>query len=129
MVRSKKTSVPTSAEFELLKVLWRTGPSTVRQVHEQVSASSGSAYTTTLKMLQIMFEKGFVTRDESNKAHVYSPRYSEAQTQNSLIRDMVGKAFGGSRFNLVMRALGESASKQEIDEIRSLLDSIERNRQ
>lgn len=124
MYKKNDKSVPTSAELALLKILWKLGPSTVRQVHESVSEHR-SAYTTTLKMLQIMHEKGLVVRDESNRAHVYVAVSSEEQMQNSLVTDMVSKAFGGSRFDLVVRALGETTSHEEIAEIRKLLDSLE----
>lgn len=127
MNKKNGKNVPTSAELALLKVLWEIGPATVRQVHESVSQHR-SAYTTTLKMLQIMHEKGLVARDESNRAHVYSAVSSQEQMQSSLVTDMVSKAFGGSRFDLVVRALGETTSNQEIAEIRKLLDSLEQNK-
>jgi len=84
-------------------------------------------YTTVLKMLQIMHEKGLVERDESSRAHIYKAIYSEEQTQSSMVKDMLNKAFGGSKSHLVMRALGKSPSAQELAEIRALLDSLEKD--
>lgn len=118
--------VPTSTELELLRALWRTEPATVRQVHDEFNRLHPCAYTTTLKMLQIMHEKGLVSRDESARAHVYSACYSEQQTQTKMVNDFVSKAFGGSRFDLVVRALGDMSTDEELAEIRQLLDSLER---
>ena len=88
--------VPTSAELNLLNILWRLGPSTVREVHNDVLQSQTTGYTTILKMFQIMHEKMLETRDESNRAHIYSASYSEVQTQSSMVKDILKKAFGGS---------------------------------
>ncbi|MAG76348.1 MAG: transcriptional regulator [Colwelliaceae bacterium] len=117
---------PTEAELTLLNILWKTGPATVRQVHDAVSETQKTGYTTVLKILQIMHEKSLVIRDESNRAHVYAAANSEVQTQSSLIKDLIGKAFGGSTSKLVMRAIDESTSKEEIKDIRQLLDSLEK---
>lgn len=122
----KNKLVPTSAELELLKILWKIEPATVRQVHEKANTRQKSAYTTTLKMFQIMHEKGFVLRDDSKKAHIYNAIYSQEQTQNSIIKDTLQKVFGGSKFDLVVRALGDTTSADEISEIRHLLDSLEK---
>ena len=124
---NKNKRVPTSAELNILNVLWRIQPATVRKLHDHISETQKIGYTTVLKMLQIMQEKGLVTRDESTRAHVYSAANSVEQTQSSLLSDIVNKAFGGSRFDLVMRALGDEASSKEINEIRTLLDSLEKN--
>lgn len=124
---NKNKRVPTSAELNILNVLWRIQPATVRKLHDHISETQKIGYTTVLKMLQIMHEKGLVTRDESTRAHVYSAANSVEQTQSSLLSDIVNKAFGGSRFDLVMRALGDEASSKEINEIRNLLDSLEKN--
>jgi len=110
----------------LLNALWQLGPSTVREVHNHLSESQTTGYTTVLKLLQIMHDKNLVTRDESNRAHIYSASYSQQQAQSSMVKDMVANAFGGSKYNLVLRALGESASHEEIAEIRELLDSLEK---
>ena len=128
MSKLKKKNVPTEAELEVLKVLWKRQPATVRQLHEELCKKQQSAYTTTLKMLQIMHEKGLVERDESNRAHIYKAIYSEEQTQTSILSNLINRAFDGSKFDLVVRALGETASAEEISEIRDLLDALEDNK-
>jgi predicted transcriptional regulator len=118
-----KTPRPTDAELTILRVLWDLGPCTVRQVHEVLSRDRASAYTTALKLLQIMTEKGLVRRDESDRTHVYHPRLSQEQTQRQLVRDLLDRAFGGSSSKLVMQALAaKRASADELQEIRRLLD-------
>ena len=125
MARDKNTIKPTEAELTLLNVLWQMGPATVKQIHDVVSVSQKTGYTTVLKILQIMHEKSLVIRDESNRAHVYAAANSETQTQSSLLKDLVSKAFGGSTSKLVMRALDESTSQEEIADIRQLLNELE----
>ncbi|AWB56349.1 MULTISPECIES: BlaI/MecI/CopY family transcriptional regulator [unclassified Colwellia] len=125
MSRDKSDIKPTEAELTLLNILWRMGPATVRQIHETVSQTQTTGYTTVLKILQIMHEKTLVIRDESNRAHVYAPANSEMVTQSSLLKDLVLKAFGGSTSKLVMRALDNSTSKKEIEDIRQLLNELE----
>ena len=105
VARKGVTPRPTDAELAILSVLWDRGPSTVREVHEALQASQRSGYTTVLKLLQIMTEKGLVTRDESQRAHVYGPRMSEQRTQRQLLGDLVDRAFGGSSAKLVLQAL------------------------
>ncbi|HEX2455722.1 MAG TPA: BlaI/MecI/CopY family transcriptional regulator [Vicinamibacterales bacterium] len=115
---------PTDAELGILRVLWERGPSTVRQVHEVLSRDRPTAYTTALKMLQIMTEKGLVRRDETDRSHVYHARLTEDQTQRQLVRDLLDRAFGGSSSKLVMQALAtKRASAEELGEIRRLLDA------
>lgn len=117
---------PTDAELAILAVLWERGPSTVRDVHDALSSSQATGYTTVLKMLQIMTDKGLVVRDESQRAHIYEARLSEQRTQRQLLSDLVDRAFGGSQAKLVMQALtGRKASADEINEIRALLDELE----
>ena len=116
---------PTEAELSLLNILWKEGPSTVRQIHEAVKINHNTGYTTVLKILQIMHEKSLVVRDESNRAHIYSAADSEVVTQSSLLKDLAFKAFDGSTSKLVMRALDTSTSKKDIDDIRQLLDQLE----
>jgi predicted transcriptional regulator len=117
---------PTPAELEILRVLWQRGPSTVREVHATLSEGRLTGYTTVLKMLQIMTEKKLVGRDESQRAHVYSARLPEAQTQRQLVRDLLERAFDGSAMKLVMHALADrKASPEEIARIRQLLDEME----
>ena len=125
MLRDKSDIKPTEAELTLLNILWRMGPATVRQIHETVSQTQKTGYTTVLKILQIMHEKALVIRDESNRAHVYAPANSEMVTQSSLLKDLILKAFGGSTSKLVMRALDNSTSKEEIEDIRKLLNELE----
>jgi BlaI family transcriptional regulator, penicillinase repressor len=126
MARDNINIKPTEAELTLLNVLWKVGPATVRQVHDVVSKTQKTGYTTVLKILQIMHEKTLVIRDESNRAHVYAPANSETFTQSSLLKDLASKAFGGSTSKLVMRALDESTSKEEIADIRQLLNDLEK---
>lgn len=117
---------PTDAELVLLRILWRIGPSTVREVHRTLEEERDSdiAYTTVLKMLQIMHDKGLVHRDESQRSHVYTPVHSEAQVQGKLVKDLLDRAFGGSASRLVMRALTERpADREELDQIRKLIDA------
>jgi predicted transcriptional regulator len=125
MAREKSSIKPTEAELTLLNVLWQMGPATVRQIHDVVSLTQKTGYTTVLKILQIMHEKTLVIRDESNRAHVYAAANSEVHTQSSLLKDLVVKAFGGSTSKLVMRALDESTSQEEIADIRQLLNELE----
>ena len=118
-----KTPRPTDAELAILRVLWEHGACTVRQVHEALSRERPAAYTTALKMLQIMTEKGLVRRDVSDRTHVYQPRLSEEQTQRQLVRDLLDRAFGGSSSKLVMQALSaKRATPEELSEIRRLLE-------
>jgi BlaI family penicillinase repressor len=114
---------PTDAELAILRVLWARGPSTVRQVHDVLSRERPAAYTTALKLLQIMTEKGLVSRDERDRSHIYQARLTEAQTQRQLVRDLLDRAFGGSAAKLVMQALAaRRASPEELLEIRRLID-------
>jgi len=126
MVR-KKSSLPTDAELEILKVLWKNGPSSVAEVHEVLSRFRKLGYTTVLKFLQIMFEKGLVTRDESQRAHVYEAAFSEEKTQYKIVRDLLKRVFGGASHKLVMQALTEKpAPPKELAEIRKLIDKLEK---
>ncbi len=121
----KKLPKPTDAELILLSVLWRRGPSTVREVHDSLP-EAGTGYTTTLKILQKMAEKGLVTRDESQRSHVYSAARAAEQTQRQLLQDLARRAFEGSPARLVMQALSsEPASPEELTAIRQLLDDLE----
>jgi BlaI family transcriptional regulator, penicillinase repressor len=120
---TKQTPRPTDAELAILRVLWERGASTVRQVHEVLSRERPTAYTTALKLLQIMTEKGLVRRDETDRSHVYHARLSQEQTQRQLVRDLVDRAFGGSASKLVMQALAaKRTSAEELTEIRKLID-------
>jgi BlaI family transcriptional regulator, penicillinase repressor len=116
---------PTDAELAILRVLWERGPSTVRQVHEVLVSRVGpTAYTTALKLLQIMTEKGLVRRDDTDRSHVYMPRLTEEQTQRQLVRDLLDRAFGGSASKLVMQALhAKRSTPEELGEIRRLIEA------
>jgi predicted transcriptional regulator len=120
------TPRPTDAELAILRVLWRRGASTVKDVHEELARRFPAAYTTTLKQLQIMTDKGLVIRNESQRAHLYTARLPEEQTQGQLVGDLLDRAFEGSASRLVMRALASRpASAEELAEIRRLLDQLE----
>src|SRR5438477_7022735 len=117
---------PTDAELSILRVLWSLGPSTVRDVHEQLNRHAPTGYTTVLKLLQIMTEKGLVVRDETARAHIYEARYSEQKTQRQLLTDLADRAFGGSAAKLVMQALsGRKTNPDDLNAIRDLLDRLE----
>src|SRR5215831_21241370 len=114
---------PTDAELAILRILWERGPSTVRQVHEVLARDRQAAYTTALKLLQIMTEKGLVERDDRDRTHVYRARFGEEQTQRQLVRDLVDRAFGGSAMKLVLQALASRrASPEELRDIRKAID-------
>src|SRR3954447_18426635 len=115
---------PTDAELSILRILWDRGPSTVRQVHDVLALERTAAYTTALKLLQIMTEKGLVERDERDRTHIYRARLSEETTQRQLVRDLLDRAFGGSSTKLVMQALAtRRASAEELKDIRKAIDS------
>lgn len=117
---------PTDAELSILRVLWRRGPSAVRDVYEDLRVGQDSGYTTVLKLMQIMVEKGLVTRDESERAHIYAAVPTEEQTQRRLVSELANKAFGGSAQQLVLRALStQKTTPEELAEIRALLDQLE----
>jgi predicted transcriptional regulator len=108
----------------ILRVLWDHGPSTVRQVHDQLAR--GTAYTTALKLLQIMTEKGLVTRDESSRTHIYSAAQPAQNTQRQIVKDLLEKAFAGSAAQLVLQALSaKRATPGELSEIRKLIDEYQ----
>ncbi len=120
------TSRPTDAELAILQVLWNQGPCTVRDVHEVLGHTRKTGYTTTLKLMQIMAEKGLVTRDASRRTHVYQAKTSQDQTQQQLISSLVDRAFEGSAKRLIMQALStKKTSPEELEEIRQLLDSLD----
>src|SRR5579872_6382284 len=118
---------PTDAELEILTVLWGRGPSTVREVHEDIARRRPAQYTTILKMLQIMAEKGLVRRDESERAHVYEASRPREWTQRQLAGDLLQRAFAGSAKSMLMGALAsKKASKEELAELRKMLEEYER---
>lgn len=121
---------PTDAELAILRILWDRGPSTVRQVHDILALERQAAYTTALKLLQIMTEKGLVERDERDRTHIYRARLSEETTQRQLVGDLVDRAFGGSASKLVMQALAtKRASAEELRDIREAIDAARNERE
>lgn len=117
---------PTDAELAILRVLWTHGPSTVKAVQGELQKENPTGYTTVLKLLQIMTEKGLVTRDESQRAHIYQSRFPEEQMQQRLVGDLLERAFEGSASRLVLQALStRRASQEELEEIRQILDAME----
>jgi predicted transcriptional regulator len=117
--------MPTNAELEILDVLWNVGPSTVRDVHESLKRRDEIGYTTVLKLLQNMFEKGLVLRQDAQRSHIYSPAYKRADIVRRITRGFIDRVFSGSRSELVLHALREERlSAEEIAEIQTALDRI-----
>ena len=122
---STKTIKPTESELEILQVLWEKDQASVREVHEELLRSKDVGYTTTLKLMQIMFEKGLVKRDDSFKTHIYQASVSKEKTQKHLVGKMINTLFGGSPAELVLQALGNhKASAAELEEIQRLLNNL-----
>jgi predicted transcriptional regulator len=120
---------PTESELAILNVLWQRGASTVREVHEVLGKDKEIGYTTVLKLMQIMTEKRLVKRDETSRTHVYEAAYSQEKTQQQLTLDLLERAFAGSASRLVLQALNSKpTSKEELAEIRKLLDNLEKKR-
>ena len=125
-MKKAKPAKPTEAELSILKVLWRQGPCTVRQVWDQISPEQRTGYTTVLKIMQIMAEKGLLERDERQRSHVYKPRQSQDQTQRQVVGHLLERLFAGSAPSLVMQLLAtRKATPEELAEIRKLLDQAE----
>jgi predicted transcriptional regulator len=117
---------PTPAELEILRVLWEHGPYSVREIHRVLNETRPAGYTTVLKLLQIMTEKGLVNRDENQRPQIYRPRYPREHTQRQLLHDLVQRAFGGSVRALVLQALaGRKSSREELEEVEKLLDRMQ----
>lgn len=117
---------PTDAEIEILQLLWEKGPSSVRDINDSLNAKRDVGYTTTLKLMQIMNEKGIVKRDTAARSHIYKAVAKENDTKNNLISDFVKVAFNGSAMSMVMQALGNTSSSQgELDELKSLISKLE----
>lgn len=130
MARTPERPTPTDAELEVLRVLWKLGPTTVKEVFEALQATKAIGYTTVLKQLQVMHRKGLVRRSERFRAHVYEPSEPQARTQRQLARSLLLQAFDGSAHGLLHSALaGRRISANELDEIRTLLDDLEKGRQ
>ena len=122
-----KTIKPTESELEILQILWTKGVATVREVHEELAHTKDVGYTTTLKLMQIMNEKGIVKRDDSMRTHIYQAAVNKEKTQKHLLSKMIDSLFGGSPTQLVIQALGDDthqASEEELEKIQSLLDSF-----
>ena len=120
---------PTNSELEILHVLWRRGPSAVKDVHASLSETRTTGYTTVLKLMQIMADKGLVERDEENRAHIYRAAITESDVQQGFTDDLVHRVFGGSAHRLALHALGsKKATPEELAEIRRLLDTLEGER-
>ncbi|MBE2229007.1 MAG: BlaI/MecI/CopY family transcriptional regulator [Chitinophagaceae bacterium] len=120
---------PTESELEILQILWLKGTATVREVHEELARFKDVGYTTTLKLMQIMHEKGIVKRDDSMRTHVYQAAVNKEKTQKHLLGKMIDSLFGGSPTQLVIQALGDEshkASQEELDKIQALLDSLKK---
>ncbi|WP_432712780.1 BlaI/MecI/CopY family transcriptional regulator [Pedobacter sp.] len=116
---------PTESELEILQILWEKSDCTVREVHEILEQTKDAGYTTTLKLMQIMHEKGLVSRDTSSKTHIYRPLVNQQKTQEQLVNKMINNVFNGSASRLVMQALGNhNASKEEIDSIKVYLEQL-----
>jgi predicted transcriptional regulator len=122
-----KTKKPTESELEILQILWKKVNASVREVHEELLQTKEAGYTTTLKLMQIMHEKGLVKRDDSIKTHIYQAAVSKEKTQKHLLNKMIDSLFGGSSGELVMQALGNhKASAEELEEIQKILDNLKK---
>ena len=118
---------PTDAELDILRVLWERGESTVREVHDVVSSTRGIGYTTVLKQMQVMHQKGLLTRHERFKSHVYAPAQARTTTQRALAGQLLEQVFGGSARSLLQSALaGRRVDAQELEEIRALVDQLQK---
>ena len=121
---------PTESELEILQILWASGMATVREVHENLAKTKDVGYTTTLKLMQIMHEKGLVKRDESMRTHVYQAAVNKEKTQKHILTKMIDSLFGGSSTQLVLQALGSGehkASAEELAQIQMLLDNLKKH--
>jgi predicted transcriptional regulator len=128
MKRNHPLPRPTEGELELLRILWDRGPSTVRDLHQEINAKRALGYTSVLKLLQIMTEKGLVEREESGKAHIYHPAASQNETQDQLLRDISQRLFAGSAAQLAMHALSlDPVNDHDLEALRTLIDQ-KRNR-
>ena len=124
-----KNSRPTESELEILQVLWNEKAATVRTVHEELLKTKEAGYTTTLKLMQIMFEKGLVTRDDSSKTHIYKPAVTREKTQQQFLNKMINTLFAGSSSDLVLQALGgHNASEEELEKIQQLINQLKKEK-
>jgi len=124
---SVKYIKPTESELEILRILWEKGTASVREVHEELSKTKEAGYTTTLKLMQIMFDKGLVLRDDSVKSHIYQAAVTKDRTQKHMLGKMINTLFGGSTTELVLQALGNhTATKEELEEIERLINNLKK---
>ena len=126
---SVKSNKPTEGELEILQVLWNNNKASVRTVHETLLKVKDCGYTTTLKLMQIMFEKGLVSRDDSNKIHIYTANVTREKTQKQFLNKMIDSLFAGSSTNLVLQALGNhKTSNEELKKIQVLLNQLKQTK-
>lgn len=117
---------PTEVEMQILRILWELGPSPVREIHRRLEAAKGTNYSTTVKMLAVMLQKGLVKRNEKARPHIYRPTLTRAKTGKRMLDDLIDKVYDGSAMSLVLQALSSGkATKEELDEVRRLLDQME----
>jgi BlaI family transcriptional regulator, penicillinase repressor len=117
---------PTEVEMQILRILWELGPSPVREIHKRLEAAKGTNYSTTVKMLAVMLQKGLVKRDEDAQPHIYRPALTRAKTGKRILEDLIEKVYDGSAMSLVLQALSSSkATKEELDQVRRVLDQME----
>ena len=122
---SKQKLKPTEAELDILSILWEQGPCSVRYVNDKLNMTRRVGYTTTLKQLQIMFEKGLVSRDSDDRTHIYAAEKGKEETQKQLLDRLLNTAFGGSASKLVMQVLGNhKSSPKELEEIKALIEKL-----
>lgn len=122
----KKNIGPTEKELQILSILWKYGPATVREINTKINQDENTGYTTTLKLMQIMFEKGLLKRDESSKTHIYSPANPENMVQKEIVGSLLNRVFSGSTVKLVMSALSaKKVSRDELDKIKALINQKE----
>ena len=120
---------PTESELEILQILWEKNTATVRDVHEELSKTKDAGYTTTLKLMQIMHEKGLVKRDESMRTHIYQPAVNREKTQKHILNKVIDQLFGGSSTQLVLQALGsgeQKVSAEELEQIQNLINNLKK---
>lgn len=128
MPKRTKAPLPTDGELEILTVLWEHGPSTVRQVNNILNEKRRTGYTTTLKLMQIMTQKGLLVRDTSRRPQIYEPKYPQDVTQRELAEDLMEKAFGGSAKRMIELVLGsKGVSKDELEQIEQLVDDVKQS--
>ena len=124
----QKKATPTASELEILNVLWKNGPSTVKVVHNALSETKGVGYTTTLKIMQNMHEKGFLSRKPEGRSHIYHAAYEQEETRGRLLDRFLESTFSGSASSLVVQLLGnKKTSQKELDEIKRIIDEMDKN--